>query len=144
MGGPAPPLTPELCCAWQGCACRLQDKDDAQDFTGLVKALQALGLCAEELTAVWAVLASILQLGNICFSSSEVSFRRGAGSAVWLVCIIRAAVTSECGRLPAGPLRCPGKWMDFHLINEKAETRVFCLHTNLVPLRHHPKTDAWR
>lgn len=31
-----------------------------------------LGLCAEELTAVWAVLAAILHLGNICFSSSEV------------------------------------------------------------------------
>lgn len=78
---------PELCCAWQGCACRLQDKDDAQDFTGLVRALQALGLCTEELTAVWAVLASVLQLGNICFSSSEVSFCGGAGLVVWLVCI---------------------------------------------------------
>lgn len=39
-----------------------------------MKALQALGLCPEELTAVWAVLATILQLGNICFSSSEVGF----------------------------------------------------------------------
>lgn len=53
-----------------------------------MSALQALGLCTEELTAVWAVLASILQLGNICFSSLEVSFRRDAGSVVWLVCII--------------------------------------------------------
>ena len=53
-----------------------------------MSALQALGLCTEELTTVWAVLASILQLGNICFSSSEVSFRRDAGSVVWLVCII--------------------------------------------------------
>jgi len=52
-----------------------------------VRALQALGLCTEELTAVWAVLASVLQLGNICFSSSEVSFRGGAGLVVWLVCI---------------------------------------------------------
>lgn len=66
-------LTPHPCCAPQGRACRLQGKEDAQDFTGLVKALQALGLCTEELTAVWAVLASVLQLGNICFSSSEVS-----------------------------------------------------------------------
>ncbi|KAM8784457.1 myosin XVB [Rhynchonycteris naso] len=55
----------------QGRACRLRGKEDAQDFSGLVKALQALGLCPEELTAVWAVLATILQLGNICFSSSE-------------------------------------------------------------------------
>lgn len=66
-------LTPHPCCALQGRACRLRGKEDAQDFTGLVKALQVLGLCTEELTAVWAVLASVLQLGNICFSSSEVS-----------------------------------------------------------------------
>lgn len=47
-----------------------------------MRALQALGLCTEELTAIWAVLASVLQLGNICFSSSEVSFRGGAGLVV--------------------------------------------------------------
>lgn len=50
-----------------------------------------LGLRPEELTTVWAVLASILQLGNICFSSSEV----GSPCALdpwWLVCIIRAAI----------------------------------------------------
>ena len=67
------PLPPHPCCPLQGQACRLQGKEDAQDFTGLVKALQALGLCAEELTAVWSVLATVLQLGNICFCSSEVS-----------------------------------------------------------------------
>lgn len=85
---------PQACCALQGRACRLQDKEDAQDFKGLVKALRVLGLCAEELTEVWAVLATILHLGNICFSSSEV------GSPVmgpvstqdgqwWAVCTIR-------------------------------------------------------
>eukprot|EP00074_Homo_sapiens_P100949 XP_016880615.1 myosin XVB isoform X7 [Homo sapiens] len=57
----------------QGQACRLQGKEDAQDFEGLLKALQGLGLCPEELNAVWAVLAAILQLGNICFSSSEAT-----------------------------------------------------------------------
>ncbi|XP_065765969.1 myosin XVB [Muntiacus reevesi] len=67
----------------QGRACRLQDKDDAQDFTGLVKSLQALGLCAEELTAVWAVLASVLQLGNICFSSSERESQEVAAVSSW-------------------------------------------------------------
>ncbi|KAK7805308.1 hypothetical protein U0070_027147, partial [Myodes glareolus] len=41
---------PQACCALQGRACRLQDKEDAQDFKGLVKALRVLGLCAEELT----------------------------------------------------------------------------------------------
>lgn len=62
----------KACCSLQGGACRLQGKEDAQDFKELVKALQVLGLCTEELTAVWAVLATILHLGNICFSSSEV------------------------------------------------------------------------
>ncbi|XP_074199790.1 myosin XVB isoform X3 [Camelus bactrianus] len=67
----------------QGRACRLQGKEDAQDFPGLLKALQALGLCAEELTAVWAVLATVLQLGNICFSSSERESREVAAVSSW-------------------------------------------------------------
>ncbi|XP_066239718.1 myosin XVB [Saccopteryx leptura] len=67
----------------QGQACRLQGKEDAQDFSGLVKALQALGLCPEELTAVWAVLATILQLGNICFSSSERESQEVAAVSSW-------------------------------------------------------------
>ncbi|KAG5202863.1 hypothetical protein JEQ12_002446 [Ovis aries] len=67
----------------QGRACSLQDKDDAQDFRGLVSALQALGLCTEELTAVWAVLASILQLGNICFSSLERESQEVAAVSSW-------------------------------------------------------------
>ncbi|XP_019499778.1 PREDICTED: myosin XVB [Hipposideros armiger] len=68
---------------FQGRACRLQGKEDARDLTGLVKALQALGLCPEELTAVWAVLATILQLGNICFSSSERESQEVAAVSSW-------------------------------------------------------------
>lgn len=70
-GWPGP--APQPCSVLQGRACRLPGKEDAQDFAGLVKALQALGLCPEELTAIWALLATTLHLGNICFSSSEVS-----------------------------------------------------------------------
>lgn len=69
MPGAAPP---QACCTLQGQTCTLHGKDDAQDFKGLVKALRVLGLCAEELSEVWAVLATILHLGNVCFSSSEV------------------------------------------------------------------------
>lgn len=76
-GGPGP--TPRPYCALQGRACRLQGKDDAQDFARLLSALQVLGLSPEELTTVWALLASVLQLGNICFSSSEVGFPYGLG-----------------------------------------------------------------
>uniref|UniRef100_A0A8C5VZY4 Myosin XVB n=1 Tax=Microcebus murinus TaxID=30608 RepID=A0A8C5VZY4_MICMU len=67
----------------QGQACRLQGKEDAQDFTELTKALQVLGLCPEELTTVWAVLATILQLGNICFSSSEHESQEVAAVSSW-------------------------------------------------------------
>ncbi|KAM9208827.1 LOW QUALITY PROTEIN: myosin XVB [Dugong dugon] len=67
----------------QGQACRLLDKEDAQDFEGLVKALQALGLCPEELPTVWAMLATILQLGNICFSSSEQESQEVAAVSSW-------------------------------------------------------------
>ncbi|XP_037596973.1 myosin XVB [Cebus imitator] len=68
---------------FQGQACRLQGKEDAQDFEGLVKSLQGLGLCPEELNAVWAVLAAILQLGNICFSSSEHESQEVAAVSSW-------------------------------------------------------------
>uniref|UniRef100_A0A2R8MTK1 Myosin XVB n=1 Tax=Callithrix jacchus TaxID=9483 RepID=A0A2R8MTK1_CALJA len=67
----------------QGQACTLKGKEDAQDFEGLVKALQGLGLCPEELNAVWAVLAAILQLGNICFSSSEHESQEVAAVSSW-------------------------------------------------------------
>lgn len=76
-GGPGP--APQPHCALQGRACRLQDKKDARDFAGLATALQMLGLCPEELTTIWALLATILHLGNICFSSSEVGSPWGQG-----------------------------------------------------------------
>ncbi|XP_028608612.1 myosin XVB [Grammomys surdaster] len=68
---------------FQGRACRLQGKEDAQGFKELVKALRVLGLCTEELTAVWAVLATILHLGNICFSSSERESQEVAAVSSW-------------------------------------------------------------
>ncbi|XP_029782945.1 myosin XVB [Suricata suricatta] len=68
---------------FQGQACRLQGKDDAQDFQGLLKALQVLVTCPEELAAAWAVLAAILQLGNICFSSSERESQEVAAVSSW-------------------------------------------------------------
>lgn len=80
MGVPLPPpheleparpgISPS--CSAQGRACWLEGKEDSRDFQELVKALQGLDLRPEELAGVWAVLAAILQLGNICFSSSEV------------------------------------------------------------------------
>ncbi|XP_025783316.1 myosin XVB [Puma concolor] len=68
---------------FQGQACRLQGKDDAQDFEGLLKALQVLVTRPEELTAAWAMLAAILQLGNVCFSSSERESQEVAAVSSW-------------------------------------------------------------
>ncbi|XP_069057853.1 unconventional myosin-XV-like [Pleurodeles waltl] len=55
----------------QGRACDLPEKDDGSDFLVLGKSLRMIGLSEEELASIWAVLASILQLGNICFTSFE-------------------------------------------------------------------------
>ncbi|KFV55250.1 Unconventional myosin-XV, partial [Tyto alba] len=55
----------------QGRACDILGKEDSQDFLVLVQALEGISLSDDQLTATWAVLAAILQLGNICFTSYE-------------------------------------------------------------------------
>ncbi|XP_056152663.1 unconventional myosin-XV [Lampris incognitus] len=55
----------------QGGACELKGKQDKQDFQLLVQCFETIGLHADQITTVWALLSSILQLGNICFSSYE-------------------------------------------------------------------------
>ncbi|KAG1955060.1 myosin XVB [Pimephales promelas] len=55
----------------QGRACEIQGKHDKQDFLLLVHCLETIGLHADQLATIWAILSSILQLGNICFSSYE-------------------------------------------------------------------------
>ncbi|XP_054455421.1 unconventional myosin-XV [Anoplopoma fimbria] len=55
----------------QGGACELKWKQDKQDFQLLVQCFETIGLHADQISTVWAILSSILQLGNICFSSYE-------------------------------------------------------------------------
>ncbi|XP_041938532.1 unconventional myosin-XV [Alosa sapidissima] len=55
----------------QGGACELKGKHDKQDFQLLVQCLETIGLHPDELSTVWSMLSSILQLGNICFRSYE-------------------------------------------------------------------------
>ncbi|KAG9350351.1 hypothetical protein JZ751_026705, partial [Albula glossodonta] len=55
----------------QGGACELNGKWDRQDFLVLVRCLETIGLHPDQLSTIWAILSSILQLGNICFSSYE-------------------------------------------------------------------------
>ncbi|XP_041077515.1 unconventional myosin-XV-like [Polyodon spathula] len=55
----------------QGGACELKGKEDAEDFLVLLKCLETIGLSEDQLTTIWSILSSILQLGNICFSSYE-------------------------------------------------------------------------
>ncbi|KAK3529081.1 hypothetical protein QTP70_016512 [Hemibagrus guttatus] len=55
----------------QGGACELQGKNDQQDFLLLVRCLETIGLRTDQISTIWAILSSILQLGNICFSSYE-------------------------------------------------------------------------
>ncbi|NXS11642.1 MYO15 protein, partial [Neodrepanis coruscans] len=55
----------------QGKACDVLGKEDSQDFLVLVQALEGISLSEDQLSSTWAVLAAILQLGNICFTSYE-------------------------------------------------------------------------
>ncbi|XP_037829507.1 uncharacterized protein LOC112451516 [Kryptolebias marmoratus] len=55
----------------QGGACELRGKQDKQDFQLLVQCFETIGLRADQVSTIWAVLSSILQLGNICFTSYE-------------------------------------------------------------------------
>ncbi|NXP22705.1 MYO15 protein, partial [Scytalopus superciliaris] len=55
----------------QGRACDILGKEDGQDFLVLVQALEGISLSGDQLSSTWAVLAAILQLGNICFTSCE-------------------------------------------------------------------------
>ncbi|NWZ82164.1 MYO15 protein, partial [Poecile atricapillus] len=55
----------------QGRACDVLGKKDSQDFLVLVQALEGINLSDDQLSSTWAVLAAILQLGNICFTSYE-------------------------------------------------------------------------
>ncbi|XP_010080812.1 PREDICTED: unconventional myosin-XV [Pterocles gutturalis] len=57
----------------QGRACDIVGKEDSQDFLILVQALERISLSDDQLTSTWAVLAAILQLGNICFTSYEMT-----------------------------------------------------------------------
>ncbi|KAM6896932.1 LOW QUALITY PROTEIN: unconventional myosin-XVB [Xenentodon cancila] len=55
----------------QGGGCDLRGKQDKQDFQLLVQCFETIGLHADQITTIWAILSSILQLGNMCFSSYE-------------------------------------------------------------------------
>ncbi|XP_024913435.1 unconventional myosin-XVB isoform X2 [Cynoglossus semilaevis] len=55
----------------QGGACELNGKQDKHDFLILVQCFETIGLHADQVSTIWAILSSILQLGNICFSSYE-------------------------------------------------------------------------
>lgn len=56
----------------EGGSCELKGKQDKQDFQLLLQCFEVIGLQADQVSSVWAILSSILQLGNMCFSSYEV------------------------------------------------------------------------
>uniref|UniRef100_A0A8B9DB74 Myosin XVB n=1 Tax=Anser cygnoides TaxID=8845 RepID=A0A8B9DB74_ANSCY len=65
----------------QGRACDIVGKEDSEDFLVLVQALEGISLSDDQLTSTWTVLAAILQLGNICFTSYEKEFFEHAAIA---------------------------------------------------------------
>lgn len=74
----------------QGRACDILGKEDRQDFLNLVQALEGISLSDDQLTSTWAVLAAVLQLGNICFTSSEVHWPLQPGDGLL---VLNVAVT---------------------------------------------------
>jgi myosin-15 len=52
----------------QGGACCLEGKDDVNDFLRLVASTEVLGFSHEEKDAIFRILATVLHLGNLCFS----------------------------------------------------------------------------
>ncbi|XP_078385251.1 unconventional myosin-XVB [Cetorhinus maximus] len=55
----------------QGGACEITGKYEHEDFLCLLGSLGRIGLLEEQLITVWSILSSILQLGNVCFTSYE-------------------------------------------------------------------------
>ncbi|KAK5895560.1 hypothetical protein CgunFtcFv8_009244 [Champsocephalus gunnari] len=55
----------------QGGACELKGKQDKQDFQLMLQCFETIGLHADQISTIWAILSSILHLGNVCFSSYE-------------------------------------------------------------------------
>lgn len=60
----------------KGGSCELRGKQDKQDFQLLIRCFETIGLHADQISTIWAILSSILQLGNMCFSSYEVCGRK--------------------------------------------------------------------
>ncbi|KAK1906898.1 Unconventional myosin-XV [Dissostichus eleginoides] len=48
----------------QGGACELKGKQDKQDFQLMLQCFETIGLHADQISTIWAILSSILQLGN--------------------------------------------------------------------------------
>lgn len=69
----------------EGGSCELKGKQDKQDFQLLLRSFEAMGLQADQIATVWAILSSILQLGNMCFTSYEVCVQSGGNHRHFLI-----------------------------------------------------------
>lgn len=69
----------------EGGSCELKGKQDKQDFQLLLRSFEAMGLQADQIATVWAILSSILQLGNMCFTSYEVCVQSGGHHRHFLI-----------------------------------------------------------
>ena len=57
---------------WQGGNPSIPSKNDGEDFTGILAALDVLGFTADETDTVFSIVAAVLHLGNVYFGKSEV------------------------------------------------------------------------
>lgn len=57
----------------KGNNCKLENKNDANDFFSLVSALDILGFNKSEQDTIFRILAAVLHMGNIYFNRTQVN-----------------------------------------------------------------------
>ncbi|KAK2821058.1 hypothetical protein Q5P01_024017 [Channa striata] len=102
----------------QGGACELNGKQDKENFKLLIHCFETIGLHADQISTVWAILSSILHLGNICFSSfesesSEVARIYSEAEAKWVGSLLQ--ISSEALQT-----------VITHRVTETTYDRIYC------------------
>lgn len=62
-----------VCQRAQGGDCTIEGKDDGEDFSRLLSAMDILCFTPEEQNGIYRLLSSVLHLGNVYFQPHQVS-----------------------------------------------------------------------
>ncbi|KAK2885172.1 hypothetical protein Q8A73_021646 [Channa argus] len=101
----------------QGGACELDGKQEKQNFKLLIQCFETIGLHADQISTIWAILSSILHLGNICFSS----FENESSEVAHIVCEAEAKQVSSLLQISSEALQT----VITHRVTETAYDRIY-------------------